>query len=194
MTGRRERAKADKRARIIAAASALLDSEGYDRMTMAQVANDADVAAGTVFQYAATKAELLMLVTAERWDATLPELLGSAGRARTPETAIRRLLSPLSESATQEPEISMAVARELLFGAPGEHRTTVVALVAQLEDAIADVLREYGARSRADAGARLIVSGGLLELNRTRTGLASPTSIDPRLRDLVEIVVAGAIR
>ena len=62
--GRREQAKALKRGRILAAAQRRLASQGYEGMTMAQVAHDADVAIGTVFQYAATKPELLMMVAA----------------------------------------------------------------------------------------------------------------------------------
>ena len=64
--GRREAGKAAKRARILDAAERRLRTQGYDQMTMAEVANDADVAIGTVFSYAATKAELLMMVTAQR--------------------------------------------------------------------------------------------------------------------------------
>ena len=67
--GRRERAKADKRARILAAARALFEERGFERTSMSEVARAADVAQGTVFQYAATKAELLMMVAEALWGA-----------------------------------------------------------------------------------------------------------------------------
>lgn len=190
--GRRERNKAEKRARILAAAQNQLDEVGYEAMSMAQVARDADVAMGTVFQYAATKPELLMMVTAERWAGPLAEL-GRSEPGQRPVDDVLRALEPLVRVARQEPHNTMVVARELLFGAPGPHRAEVVALVAGLEERVAAVLLRAGAGPRADAAARLVVSGGLLELNRTRTGRAGADSVERRLREMVELVVAGAL-
>ena len=42
--GRRERAKAEKRARILAAAHALFEERGFERTSMSEVARAADVA------------------------------------------------------------------------------------------------------------------------------------------------------
>ena len=67
--GRRERAKAEKRARILAAARALFEERGFERTSMSEVARAADVAEGTVFQYAATKTDLLMMVVDALWGA-----------------------------------------------------------------------------------------------------------------------------
>ena len=60
--GRRERSKLQKRARIFTAARTLFAEHGYAEVTTQQIAEHADVAAGTVFRYAATKAELLLMV------------------------------------------------------------------------------------------------------------------------------------
>ena len=60
--GRRERAKQDKRARIFAAAAALFAEHGFERVTTQQIADRADVGAGTLFQYASTKGELFLMV------------------------------------------------------------------------------------------------------------------------------------
>ncbi|WP_165823023.1 TetR/AcrR family transcriptional regulator [Micromonospora globispora] len=190
--GRRERNKAQKRGRILSAARRLLAEQGYARMTMAQVAEGADVAIGTVFQYAATKAELLMMVTADRWSQTIPAVIGAVGRDAEPVTVVCRLLEPLLEASRDEPENTMAIARELLFGAPGPHREAVVQLVADLEDAVAGVFRAAGAGERANAAARLVVSGGMLEVNRTRTGRASGDSVEARLTELIEVALRGA--
>ncbi|MBX7555904.1 TetR/AcrR family transcriptional regulator, partial [Streptomyces sp. tea 10] len=51
--GRRAIAKAEKRARILTAARTVMGEKGYAQMSMSEVASLADVAAGTVFQYAA---------------------------------------------------------------------------------------------------------------------------------------------
>lgn len=202
--GRRERAKADKQARIVAAARALLLAKGYDVMTMAEVARDADVAIGTVFQYAATKPELLMLVVAREWGETAFGRTRSVAAATRPaagaeeapmgaaEAAIREVLEPFARVARERPELSVAAAREVIFGAPGPHRDEVLALVDRVEQAVAGVIEAAGGAARAGAAARLVVSGWLMELNRTRTGRAGRDDIDARLSALIAIAVRGA--
>lgn len=192
--GRRERAKAEKRARIIGSARSLLDSMGYAAMTMAEVADRADVAAGTLFQYAATKPELLMLVTEQRWRPVLHEAAGRAHGIEDPASAIRTLLAPLLDAADSEPETTAAIAREILFGADGPHRSAVTALVADLEAEIRAALRGRGGAERTDAAARLIVSGGLVELNRTRNARADRRTAERRLDALIDLVIQGLTR
>ncbi|MBO3130334.1 TetR/AcrR family transcriptional regulator [Dermatophilus congolensis] len=197
---RRERARADKRARILSAAADRLRAQGFERTTVAQVAEDADVAVGTVFQYAATKAELLMMVAHEQWATLISENLArvEATTEENPELwddverMARLVVQPLVEFALEQPENSAAVARELLFGAEGPHRSSVVVLAAQVEAVIAEVLRRGGRPEGAEAAARLIVSGAVLELNRTRTGLADAGSVETRLATLIGVAVAGA--
>ena len=93
--GRRERAKAEKRARILAAARALFEERGFERTSMSEVARAADVAEGTVFQYAATKVELLMMVVDALWGAheratTTPSLSAFAATPPAPWVWSRR--------------------------------------------------------------------------------------------------------
>jgi len=60
--GRRERNKQEKLERITAAARELFAEHGVDDVTTQQIADRADVGSGTLFLYAKTKAELLLLV------------------------------------------------------------------------------------------------------------------------------------
>src|SRR5471032_2125236 len=60
--GRREQNKVEKRGRIIAAARALFTHKGFEATTTQEIAEAAGVAAGTVFTYAKTKDDLLILV------------------------------------------------------------------------------------------------------------------------------------
>ncbi len=59
---RRDQNKVEKRGRIIAAARALFTHKGFDATTTQEIADAAGVAAGTVFIYAKTKEDLLILV------------------------------------------------------------------------------------------------------------------------------------
>lgn len=65
--GRREQNKREKRGRIIAAARALFTHKGFEATTSAEIAIAAGVAAGTVFTYARTKDELLIMVFHEEF-------------------------------------------------------------------------------------------------------------------------------
>lgn len=194
--GKRARNKADKQARILASAQSLLREVGYERMTTAEVAKRARVAAGTVFQYAPTKAELLMMVVEYEWrDIVTDSLTDDEDEtgAGSVQRSVMRLLEPFAREARRYPHNAMVVGRELLFGAPGPYREKVVALVADLEDAIAGLLAAAGAEDhRCAVAARLIVSGGVLELNRTRRGRAGAESVTQRLHDLVDVAVRGA--
>ncbi|AKT51349.1 TetR/AcrR family transcriptional regulator [Arsenicicoccus sp. oral taxon 190] len=206
--GRREQAKADKRARILAAARALFEERGFQRTSMSEVARAADVAEGTVFQYAATKTDLLMMVVDALWGAheqamTTPARATSAapdGAAAAPpagETAdqIAALVSPFVAAMRRWPEPTTWVAREILFGADMPHRQRVLGRVEGLEEQIAARLRDdrVGAPGAAAAtGARLIVTGVLAELNRSRQGRIDGEDVDVVLRRLIDLVAAGA--
>lgn len=60
--GRRERNKLEKRTRIVAAARRLFDEQGFAETTTLQIAEAADIGTGTLFLYARSKEDLLVLV------------------------------------------------------------------------------------------------------------------------------------
>jgi len=60
--GRRERNKQEKRSRIIAAAKELFGSQGFADTTTQKIAEKADIGTGTLFLYAKSKEELLVMV------------------------------------------------------------------------------------------------------------------------------------
>lgn len=207
--GRRARAKADKQARILAAARELLAEQGYAAMAMSEVARRADVAAGTVFQYAATKPELLMMVVAAQWSGYLSEQLAAtppaglgtrdgAGQGAGNEAAasgaeaVRALIEPILAASRTWPEPTTWVAREILFGTGGPHRREVLALVDALTEAIAQRLGPGARTERARVAARLMVSGALVELHRTQEGRAEEATLTARVDEIVSITARGA--
>lgn len=200
--GRREIAKAEKRARILAAARSLMGEKGYAQMSMSEVAARADVAAGTVFQYAATKAELLMMVTENIWADHVNDALDATPgpTQHSPAAvvdAIMDSLDPIFDMAVHWPETTVWIAREILFGEDLPHRREVLVLVEKLEHHIARMLA--GCRPAAsdadaahlDVGARMIVTSGLAELNRARQGRAELHLVLERMREIVALVAAG---
>ena len=164
--GRRERAKAEKRARILAAAHALFEERGFERTSMSEVARAADVAEGTVFQYAATKVELLMMVVDALWGAheratttpplsafAAPDGAGSAPAGGETAARIAELISPLVTAMRRWPELATWVAREILFGADMPHRRRVLDHVDRLEEQIAARLQDSRAGASGAIGA-----------------------------------------
>ncbi|AUG29795.1 MULTISPECIES: TetR/AcrR family transcriptional regulator [Microbacterium] len=79
--GRRERAKEDKRRRIMDAARTLFAEHGVGGVTTQQIADRADVAIGTLYPYASTKAELLILVQNQKFATAIDDGLRSAAVA-----------------------------------------------------------------------------------------------------------------
>jgi len=61
-TGRRERNKRDKLRRILAAATRLFNEKGFEQTTTQAIADAADIGTGTLFLYAKTKEDLLIMV------------------------------------------------------------------------------------------------------------------------------------
>ena len=64
MAGLRERQKADRRRRILAAASERFRREGYHAARIEDLAADAEVSVGTVYNYHRTKGDILMALVA----------------------------------------------------------------------------------------------------------------------------------
>ena len=60
--GRRDRNMQDKHGRIFQAAAALFEAHGYAGVTTQAISERADVGAGTLFRYASSKDELLLMV------------------------------------------------------------------------------------------------------------------------------------
>jgi AcrR family transcriptional regulator len=60
--GRRERNKQEKLTRIVGAAKSLFSEKGYDQTTTQQIAERADIGSGTLFLYAKSKEDLLILI------------------------------------------------------------------------------------------------------------------------------------
>ena len=81
---RRERARQTKRRRIARAAAELFRQHGFDATTTEQIAERADVAKGTLFLYAKTKARLLLLV----YEAEIEDAVAAALRDLQPDAPI----------------------------------------------------------------------------------------------------------
>ena len=140
--GRRERNKQAKLERIITAASELFAEHGVDEVTTQQIADKADIGTGTLFLYAKTKGELLLLVQNAQYAAALER--GRAAAETTPDQldAVLSIVQPIVQCNRAQIDNGRTYLREMVFGDPEEPRHgEALAIAAQTEEAITAVLR-----------------------------------------------------
>lgn len=198
--GRRARNKRDKQDRIFQAASVLFAGRGYSAVTTQMVAEQADVGTGTLFRYATSKAELLMMVMNEEMRLATRRGVTSAASGASSTEAILALLAPQIEASQAYPENTAVYQREILFGTEqGEYRLEALARISELEDAIGDILERFLRTSRVRDGvdlpgaARTIFSTLHMELIRVSLGLVDSHTLAATLRSHVDALLYGVL-
>ena len=164
--GRRERNKQAKLERIITAASELFAEHGVDEVTTQQIADKADIGTGTLFLYAKTKGELLLLVQNAQYAAALER--GRAAAETVPDVldAVLSIVQPIVQCNRSQIENGRTYLREMVFGDPGEPRHgEALAIVAQTEAAITAVLRRDKRVGEGDAATLARVVSGVMFLS-----------------------------
>jgi AcrR family transcriptional regulator len=170
--GRRERAKQDKRDRIMAAARQLFAEHGVGRVTTQQVADRADVAIGTLYLYAATKAELLIMVQNQKFAAAIDTGLADASvtARRSSLEGVIALIRPVVACVREHVENGRTYLLELVFGDPTEpYRREGLALSARLEDGIARLLTRDERIDGRDAATLARVITAIIHISTTAT-------------------------
>jgi len=139
--GRRERNKQEKLDRITAAARELFTQYGVDEVTTQQVAEKADVGSGTLFLYAKTKAELLLLVHNVKYAEALEAGVAAAAREEAVVDAVMAIINPIITCNRVQIENGRTYLKEIVFGDPTEpHHAEALALTQRTEAAVVDVL------------------------------------------------------
>lgn len=194
--GRRERAKQDKRRRIVDAARVLFAEYGVTGTTTQQIADLADVAIGTLFRYAATKAELLIMVQNDKFEAAIDDgLIAAAITERTGAPiweAVLAMIAPVVACIGEQPENGRTYMHELVFGDPSEpHRRQGLGLAIRLESGLASFLARDPDITSADAGTLARVITAIIHLNTTATLFlrASPLEVLADIREQVTAVL-----
>lgn len=186
--GRRERNKMEKRDRIIAAAGSLFAERGVDEVTTQEIAERADIGTGTLFLYAKTKGELLLMVQNAHYAEALAVGLGRAESTPDPLAAVLEIIRPVVECNRVQVDNGRTYLREMAFGDPAEpHHAEARAISAQTEEAIAAVL----ARSSpdAEARARIVSAVTFLTMAAAADPTITPADLIDEIRRQIEVVV-----
>ena len=148
--GRRERNKQEKLDRITAAAAELFAEYGVEDVTTQQIADKADIGTGTLFLYAKTKGELLLLVQNAHYAEALERGRADAETIQDALGAVMAVVRPIVECNRTQIDNGRFYLREMVFGDPTEpQHSAALSIVGQTEEAIAAIL---GREELAGAG------------------------------------------
>lgn len=132
----RERNKLDKRERIRTAAAELFTREGYASATLRDIARDAGVGLGTLFNYAADKRDLVFLIFNPDLGGLADETLAAPAAGGLLEELMAIFLAHYRYFASR-PALSRILLQELTFYSEGKHAQEFHAIRARLIDNIA---------------------------------------------------------
>ncbi|MDY0947280.1 TetR/AcrR family transcriptional regulator [Frigoribacterium sp. CFBP9039] len=151
-SGRRERNKQEKLERITRAASDLFAQHGVDDVTTQQIAEAADIGAGTLFLYAKTKGELLLLAQNDNYSRSLERGRVAAAEATTTLDAVLAVVTPIVECNRAQVENGRTYLREMVFGDPAEpHHAEALSIVARTEALLTEVIADRSGVEAAQA-------------------------------------------
>lgn len=190
--GRRERNKQQKLDRITSVAEKLFAERGVDEVTAQEIADQADIGAGTLFLYVKNKGELLLLVQNSSYAEALAR--GSAAAASISDTldAVMAIVRPVVECNRKQVDNGRTYLREIVFGDPAEpHHGEAVGLTLQTESAIADVIARGGRVTPADAAtlAHIVSAIMFVAMAPTINVAATVDDVVQQIRDQVRVLL-----
>jgi AcrR family transcriptional regulator len=191
--GRRERNKRQKLERIIAAASELFAEHGVEDVTTQQIADKADIGTGTLFLYAKTKGELLLLVQNTNYAEALERGRADAETISDVLDAVMAIVQPIVACNRTQIDNGRTYLRELAFGDLAEpHHTEALTIVAQTEEAIADVLRRDESIGEDDAAtlARIVSAISFLSMAAGANATVSNEAVVDDIRTQIRALLA----
>jgi AcrR family transcriptional regulator len=155
--GKRARNKLEKRARIVAAARGFFARKGFASTTTAEIAARADVGAGTLFLYFASKEDLLVEIFRADMDAVIERAFATIPRSASLLTEVLHVYGAMIAHHERDPELARAFVKEMLFVSPS-NRALMFEFIDGLSARIAAriALRQERGELDADIPARLV--------------------------------------
>ena len=173
-------AQRDRRKRILDATLALASKGGYDAVQMRTVAEQADVALGTLYRYFPSKIHLLVSGLVREVEQTQEKLNRKAIPGDTPYDRMLYVLGRITRSMQREPNLAEAMTRAFMFADPSA--AAEVNTVARLMEEMLTKAMHEGEPSADDAAiARVIGDVWLSNLVAWVTRRASANDVSNHL-------------
>lgn len=149
--GRREKNKREKRRRIIAAAKKLFKRLGYRETTTQQIAEEADIATGTLFLYAKTKEDLLLMVFKDEMMETAIESFENLPRGAGPVEQLMTVFERMVIYHERDFDLSRTIHRQIFVPSDGARDEDLTELTGAIYAGISNVLKAAQAKGRIRA-------------------------------------------
>jgi AcrR family transcriptional regulator len=108
-------AQRDRRRRILDATIALASKGGFDSVQMRAVAEQAEVALGTLYRYFPSKIHLLVSALGREFERVLASMEGKTVPGDTPADRVMNVLSRTTKSLQRDPHLTEALTRAFMF-------------------------------------------------------------------------------
>jgi AcrR family transcriptional regulator len=148
-------AQRDRRKRILDATLALASKGGYDAVQMRTVAEQANVALGTLYRYFPSKIHLLVSGLAREFERTQEKLDRTPIPGETPYERMLYVLGRITRNMQREPMLTEAMTRAFMFADPSA--AAEVNTVARLMEHMLTTAMREGEPSGDDAAIARVI-------------------------------------
>jgi AcrR family transcriptional regulator len=146
--GRRERNKLEKLARIVGAARQLFDEKGFADTTTQEIAERADIGTGTLFLYAKSKEDLLIMVFRDEMIATSRAAFNTMPPTTCLVEQLMHVFGMMIAYHDRDLDLARILLKEIMFPASTERRDDVASLMRVIYGGIADLVAAGQAAGR----------------------------------------------
>jgi AcrR family transcriptional regulator len=108
-------AQRERRRRILDATIALADTGGFDAVQMRAVADNADVALGTLYRYFPSKIHLLVTALGREFERAEAQSRTRVVPGDTPHERVMHVLSVTTTALQKQPQLTEALTRAFMF-------------------------------------------------------------------------------
>jgi AcrR family transcriptional regulator len=157
----RERKKAEKLQRIVAAAQALFAEKGFDKTTTREIAQRAQIGTGTLFTYVESKEELVILIWDEQVQAIMHQRMATIPKDAELIEQILHMFAGLFDFYAEAHELAVVYLQQALW-AEGSARDRVEARNAEFMAAMVQMLQAAQARKEVRADLPLMETALIL--------------------------------
>ncbi len=196
-TGRREQNKQEKRARIIAAARALFRHKGFEATTTQEIAEAADVASGTIFTYASTKEDLVILVFHDEMLGVIKDATAKARARKALSVQLIAFFAVMADYHERDLPLSRTLLRQLAYVGTSDQRALVSELMNALLGELTKIVEaaktrgEIVADQPAFASARAAFAIYYFHLGGLMSGYINRVQFDQALKSDLSLLLRG---
>jgi AcrR family transcriptional regulator len=137
---RRERAKQEKLSRIIAVAKRLFDEKGFLATTTQEIAEKSDIGTGTLFLYAKSKEDLLILVFMDEMNLMLQNAFKKTPAKGAILDQLLHVFGLMVAYHNRDIELSKLLIKEVTISSSEERRDEIRALMRGIYSSLADLI------------------------------------------------------